>query len=223
MEKRRQRRRQSLLASSSPKDDTKLVVSRNDGAVILGSNLRSSNVKDGGTMKTISKNKQNFSQNIKKPLVGPSVQSYNSQNKAFDIEYQYDENIRESKVIPNTFHDLSPMESSNSDCMTSLSEEKQQRDLNYCETASESGEGSQDEESVVSIVLIYCEHCKKSYAPETSKKFCQALDEDGNPKCLKLGGSKKRKVFNSAKVRRSKIIMSHMGILSFLLISHSLF
>ncbi len=208
MEKRRQRRRQSLLASSSTKDDNKLVVSRNDGDVIFGSNSQS-NVKDGGIMKTISKNKQNISLNIKKSLVGPSVQSYNSQNKAFDIEYhQYDENVRESKVKPYANHDLSPMESSKSHCITSSSEEKQQKDLNYCETASESGEGSQDEESVVSIVLIYCEHCKKSYAPETSKKFCQALDEDGKPKCLKLGGSKKRKVFNSAKVRRSKIIMS---------------
>lgn len=69
--------------------------------------------------------------------------------------------------------------------------------------ASEDEDGDGDEsqdESVVSIELIYCEHCKKSYAPETYRRFCQAVDEDGNPKCLRLG-LKKRKMFNSAKVR----------------------
>ena len=60
-----------------------------------------------------------------------------------------------------------------------------------------------DDSSVVSIELMYCRHCNKSYAPATYQKFCQALDEQGNPKCLSLR-NKKRKVFNSAKVCSSK-------------------
>ena len=62
-----------------------------------------------------------------------------------------------------------------------------------------SEEASQDG-SVVNIELIYCKHCDKSYAPATYKKFCQAVDGEGNPKCLSLRNNK-RKIFNSAKVR----------------------
>jgi hypothetical protein len=51
--------------------------------------------------------------------------------------------------------------------------------------------------SVVSIELIYCKHCERSCAPATHQKFCQTLDGDGNPKCLRF--KKKRKIFNSAK------------------------
>lgn len=56
-----------------------------------------------------------------------------------------------------------------------------------------------DDQSVVDIDLIYCHHCERSYAPETFKKFCQKVDENGVPKCLSMR-NKKRKVFNSAKV-----------------------
>lgn len=56
-----------------------------------------------------------------------------------------------------------------------------------------------DDQSVVDIDLIYCHHCERSYAPETYKKFCQKVDENGVPKCLSMG-KKKRKVYNSAKV-----------------------
>ncbi len=56
-----------------------------------------------------------------------------------------------------------------------------------------------DDSSVVSIELMYCKHCEKSFVPATYLKFCGALDEEGNPKCLSLK-NKKRKVFNSAKV-----------------------
>ena len=54
-------------------------------------------------------------------------------------------------------------------------------------------------EEVVNIELIYCKHCKRSYVPSTSKKLCQSFDENGIPKCLSLG-TRKRQVFNSAKV-----------------------
>ena len=65
----------------------------------------------------------------------------------------------------------------------------------------EHSDSSDDEESVVDIELIYCQHCEKSYAPATYKKFCQTLDENGTPKCIAMR-NKKRKVYNSAKVRK---------------------
>jgi hypothetical protein len=60
-------------------------------------------------------------------------------------------------------------------------------------------ENNDDDASVVKIELIYCQHCKKSYAPATYKKFCQNLDENGVPKCM--AKNKKRRVYNSAKIR----------------------
>ncbi len=80
-------------------------------------------------------------------------------------------------------------------------EESQDKDAN--EEESHDGDANDEEshdDSVVSIELIYCKHCNKSYAPATYEKFCNKLDENGNPKCLRLG-NKKRKVFNSAKVK----------------------
>ena len=65
----------------------------------------------------------------------------------------------------------------------------------------ENNDNSDDDDSVVDIQLIYCQHCEKSYAPATYKKFCQTLDENGTPKCIAMR-NKKRKVYNSAKVRR---------------------
>jgi hypothetical protein len=56
-----------------------------------------------------------------------------------------------------------------------------------------------NDQSVVDIDLIYCHHCERSYAPETFRRFCQKVDENGVPKCLSMR-NKKRKVFNSAKV-----------------------
>jgi hypothetical protein len=56
-----------------------------------------------------------------------------------------------------------------------------------------------NDDAVVNIELIYCQHCKKSYAPATYQKFCQALNEDGVPKCI--AKNKKRRVYNSARVR----------------------
>jgi hypothetical protein len=64
-----------------------------------------------------------------------------------------------------------------------------------------SNDGSDDDNSVVDIQLIYCQHCEKSYAPATYKKFCQTLDANGVPKCVAMHNKKKRKVYNSAKVR----------------------
>ena len=55
----------------------------------------------------------------------------------------------------------------------------------------------EDEESVVEIELIKCECCKRSFAPKVYEKH---FDGDGQPKCLSQM-SKKRAVFNSAKVR----------------------
>ena len=55
----------------------------------------------------------------------------------------------------------------------------------------------EDEESVVEIELIKCECCKRSFAPKVYEKH---FDDDGQPKCL-AQMSKKRAVFNSAKVR----------------------
>lgn len=55
----------------------------------------------------------------------------------------------------------------------------------------------EDEESVVEIELIQCMHCKRSFAPKVYEKH---FDTDGQPKCLNQM-SKKRAVFNSAKVR----------------------
>jgi hypothetical protein len=57
------------------------------------------------------------------------------------------------------------------------------------------------DEAVVDVELIFCHHCQKSYAPATYKKFCQAVDENGVPKCVSMR-NKKRKVYNSAKVRQ---------------------
>jgi len=64
-----------------------------------------------------------------------------------------------------------------------------------------SNDVSDGDDSVVDIQLIYCQHCEKSYAPATYKKFCQTLDENGVPKCIAMRNKKKRKVYNSAKVR----------------------
>lgn len=54
-----------------------------------------------------------------------------------------------------------------------------------------------DEESVVEIELIECDFCKRSFAPKVYEKH---IDQDGQPKC-QTQMSKKRAVFNSAKVR----------------------
>jgi hypothetical protein len=48
--------------------------------------------------------------------------------------------------------------------------------------------------------LISCGNCGKSFAPPTYKKLCETLGKDGQPKCIAMF-KKKRKVFNSAKVR----------------------
>jgi len=71
-----------------------------------------------------------------------------------------------------------------------------------------SNDGSDDDNSVVEIELIYCQHCEKSYAPATYKKFCQTLDENGVPKCVAMRNKKKRKVYNSAKVRMSIYVIT---------------
>lgn len=64
----------------------------------------------------------------------------------------------------------------------------------------EGQDGNVDDEAIVDIELIFCHHCQKSYAPATYKKFCQTLDENGVPKCVSMR-NKKRKIYNSAKVR----------------------
>ncbi len=61
------------------------------------------------------------------------------------------------------------------------------------------GVGS-DTESVVDIELIFCPHCQRSSAPATHERFCQIFDNNGVPKCIAMR-NKKRKVYNSAKVR----------------------
>lgn len=55
----------------------------------------------------------------------------------------------------------------------------------------------EDEKSVVEIKLIECDFCKRSFAPKVYEKH---FDRDGQPKCANQM-SKKRAVFNSAKVR----------------------
>ena len=62
------------------------------------------------------------------------------------------------------------------------------------------GDGENDDDSIVDIELIYCQHCERSYAPATYKKFCLAVDENGVPKCVAMR-NKKRKIYNSAKIR----------------------
>ena len=61
-------------------------------------------------------------------------------------------------------------------------------------------DGANDDDSIVDIELIYCHNCERSYAPATYKKFCLAVDENGVPKCVAMR-NKKRKVYNSAKIR----------------------
>lgn len=60
-----------------------------------------------------------------------------------------------------------------------------------------------DEESVVEIELIQCTHCQRSFAPKVYEKH---FGTDGQPKCLNQM-TKKRAVFNSAKVRERYIIV----------------
>lgn len=98
-------------------------------------------------------------------------------------------NIDELRVRSNIIDSSSPLETSHGDDANSPENQKYP-ETTYCQSTNE-------EEN---IELIYCEHCGKSYAPETSKKFCQSFDEEGNPKCLRLK-HKKRKAFNSAKMR----------------------
>jgi hypothetical protein len=63
--------------------------------------------------------------------------------------------------------------------------------------------GDKDQEEIVDIDLIYCDHCKRSYTPARSKKLCQSFGTDGVPKCLSL--TRKRKKFNSSKVCDKKL------------------
>ena len=55
------------------------------------------------------------------------------------------------------------------------------------------------EDEVVEIETIHCTNCDKSFAAPTYKKICEALDNNGQPKCIKLYQNK-RKIFSSAKV-----------------------
>ena len=64
-----------------------------------------------------------------------------------------------------------------------------------------------DSESVVHIELIYCENCERSTAPATHERFCKTLNANGIPKCVAMR-SKKRKVYNAAKVRGSSCVVS---------------
>ena len=48
--------------------------------------------------------------------------------------------------------------------------------------------------------LIDCADCGKSFAPPTYQKLCKQFNKDGELKCVAMY-CKKRKVFNSAKVR----------------------
>lgn len=107
-------------------------------------------------------------------------------------------NADEKGVKSNIIDSNSLVETSHRNDMNS-SEDRTLLETNYCPSTNEEGN---DDASIVSVELIYCEHCGKSYAPETSKKYCQAFDEEGNPKCLRLK-HKKRKAFNSAKVIHS--------------------
>lgn len=51
-----------------------------------------------------------------------------------------------------------------------------------------------DDESVVEIELIECDHCKRSFSTKVYKKH---FDQNGQPKCAM---TKKRAIYNSAKV-----------------------
>ena len=78
--------------------------------------------------------------------------------------------------------------------------------------ASASATDDEDEDTeVVKIELIYCQHCQKSYAPATYKKFCLTLDDNGVPKCVSMH-NKKRRVYNSAKVRQLASIYTSLSL-----------
>ena len=96
-------------------------------------------------------------------------------------------NAEESRVRSSITDSSSPFETSHDNDANS-SEDRKFLETNHQPIIEEEN-----------IELIYCNRCGKSYAPETSKKFCQTFDEEGNPKCLRLK-HKKRKAFNSAKV-----------------------
>ena len=63
-----------------------------------------------------------------------------------------------------------------------------------------------DDDEFVEIELIKCECCKRSFAPKVYEKH---VDDDGQPKCF-TQISKKRAVFNSAKVRDAKPLASDL-------------
>lgn len=54
------------------------------------------------------------------------------------------------------------------------------------------GDGENDDDSIVDIELIYCQHCERSYAPATYKKFCLAVDENGVPKCVAMRNKREK-------------------------------
>ena len=112
-----------------------------------------------------------------------------SQETSSSMQFNSDRN---TMYVRNTKGNTEHPSDSEIEEICSLIEEEEQ--------SAEPYQSGHDDDSVVSIELIYCQHCKKSYAPERSKKFCQTLDEEGNPKCLALLNKKKRKVYNSAKV-----------------------
>lgn len=117
-----------------------------------------------------------------------------TQNSRVDKKHKHMSNMQSHRI---DFNDTSSSECSK-DGASSIELQQNFEGLS-CKGDDSKVEEDNDDRSVVSIELIYCQYCKKSYAPETSKRFCQTLDENGDPKCLRLG-AKKRKAYNSAKV-----------------------
>ena len=118
----------------------------------------------------------------------------NSQKMLLHTDYQ--NTAIHVQVKQNKFHPVPSVESSHSENIN-FSEDQQNIEATYRQTGSEK---ESEDGSIVKIELIHCKHCDKKYAPATYKRFCQALDKEGNPKCLGLLRNKKRKTFNSAKV-----------------------
>ena len=134
-----------------------------------------------------------------------------SERKVTELS-KYDQGQDHDYHKENNFDDLDDIDSTCEQCtrQTRSNPKYQRDDTNQLEphhvgqfspdNQIESNHNIKNEnEEVVDIDMIHCNHCQKSFAPPTYQKICGTLDNTGKPKCISMYHSK-RKVFSSAKV-----------------------
>lgn len=140
-------------------------------------------------------------------------QNHNKIKRMSEHNSSYEENLVPDDLDPSLNNNLKSISRrSRSDASGSDHESSIELSFQPSENNSRARDKNEsDSESVVHIELIYCENCERSTAPATHERFCKTFDANGIPKCVSMR-SKKRKVYNAAKVRGSLCVCLHLFV-----------